>query len=240
MSHLAGRFIRSLKNSIGVQRFVRLSVLLVTGLWLAACTVTETQQSVPARTVETFNTVYYGEKHGIVVGNFANNSTYMRGLFSDGVDRLGSQAKTVLKTHLQQTNRFDLMDRSNMQTLATEAAFNGKSQQIQGANYAVVGSVTEFGRRESGDTQLFGILGEGKKQMAYAKVMLNIVDVNSSKIVYASQGAGEVALNSRQVAGFGSKAGYDNTLNHKVLDLAVREAVDALVLGLERGAWSLD
>lgn len=240
MSHRTEKFIKFLQKVIDVQRFVRLSALLVTSLWLAACAVTETQQSVQTHTVETFNTPYYGEKHGIVVGSFANNSTYMRGLFSDGVDRLGSQAKTVLKTHLQQTNRFDLMDRSNMQALATEAAYSGNGQQIQGASFAVVGSVTEFGRRESGDTQLFGILGEGKKQMAYAKVMLNIVDVNSSKIVYASQGAGEVALTSRQVAGFGSKAGYDNTLNHKVLDLAVREAVNALILGLERGAWSLD
>jgi curli biogenesis system outer membrane secretion channel CsgG len=34
-----------------------------------------------------------------------------------------------------------------------------------------------------------------------------------------------------------STASYDATLNGKVLDLAVREAVDRLVAGLDSGAW---
>ncbi|PCK09852.1 MAG: curli production assembly protein CsgG [Alteromonadaceae bacterium] len=240
MSQHFGKLVKSLQSLTFIQGLIRLSTWCIVALWMTACAVTETQKSTQTHTVATFNTPYHGEKHAIIVGSFANNSTYMRGLFSDGVDRLGGQAKIVLQTHLQQTNRFDLMDRSNMQALATEAGYNGTAQQIQGASFAVIGSVTEFGRRTSGDTQLFGILGQGKTQMAYAKVMLNIVDVNSSRIVYASQGAGEVALNSRQVVGFGTKTGYDNTLNHKVLDLAIREAVNALIEGLERGAWSLD
>lgn len=33
----------------------------------------------------------------------------------------------------------------------------------------------------TGDQQLFGILGRGKEQVAYAKVDLNVVDVTSSK-----------------------------------------------------------
>jgi len=39
------------------------------------------------------------------------------------------------------------------------------------------------------------------------------------------------------VLGFGSTASYDATLNGKVLDLAVREAVNALVAGMDSGAW---
>jgi curli biogenesis system outer membrane secretion channel CsgG len=39
--------------------------------------------------------------HGI-----ENNSDYMRGLFTAGSDKLGNQANTILKTHLQQSNRF--------------------------------------------------------------------------------------------------------------------------------------
>ena len=38
--------------------------------------------------------------------------------------------------------------------------------------------------------------------------------------------------------GFGGTAGYDATLNGKVLNLAITEAVNNLVAGLERGAWS--
>ena len=102
----------------------------------------------------------------------------------------------------------------------------------------VTGDVTEFGRKEVGDHQLFGILGRGKSQIAYAKVNLNIVNVQTSEVVFSSQGAGEFELSNREVIGFGGTASYDSTLNGKVLDLAIREAVNNLVAGIESGAWT--
>jgi curli biogenesis system outer membrane secretion channel CsgG len=51
------------------------------------------------------------------------------------------------------------------------------------------------------------------------------------------QGAGEYALSNREIVGFGGTAGYDSTLNGKVLDLAIREAVDRLVEGIQNGQW---
>lgn len=80
-------------------------------------------------------------------------------------------------------------------------------------------------------------MGKGKSQVAYAKVNLNIVDVNSSEVVYSVQGAGEYSLSNREVIGFGGTASYDSTLNGKVLDLAIREAVNNLVNGIEQGDW---
>ena len=52
------------------------------------------------------------------------------------------------------------------------------------------------------------------------------------------QGAGEYELSSREVLGFGGTQGYDSTLNGKVLDLAIREAVNRLVEGVEQGKWT--
>jgi curli biogenesis system outer membrane secretion channel CsgG len=143
-----------------------------------------------------------------------------------------------LKTHLQQTGRFSVVDRENMAEIAEEAKIRGTEQALRGAQVAVTGDVTEFGRKTVGDVQLFGILGSGKKQIAYAKVALNVVDVRTSEIIYSSQGAGEYELSSREVVGFGGAAGYDATLNGKVLNLAITEAVNALVAGLEHGDWS--
>ena len=105
------------------------------------------------------------------------------------------------------------------------------------ANYAVSGDVTEFGRKVTRDQQLFGILGSGKKQTAYAKVALNIVDVETSAVVFSAMGAGEYSLSNREVIGFGGSAGYDATLNGKVLDLALREAVNNLVNGISNNQW---
>jgi curli biogenesis system outer membrane secretion channel CsgG len=204
---------------------------------LAGCAAQETHHAIAPQKVESFGTAYSGPKSKIVVGQFDNTSTFMRGIFSDGVDRLGQQAKDILITHLQQTGRFSVMDRKNLAQTGKEAGYAGKTQKIKGASYVLSGEVAEFGRKETGDIQAFGLLGAGKQQVAYAKINLKIVDVETSEIVFSTQGEGEYQLNNREVLGFGSTAGYDSTLNGKVLDLAIREAVNRLVEGLERGQW---
>jgi curli biogenesis system outer membrane secretion channel CsgG len=208
----------------------------VAALLVLACA-TETHRTVTPTQTQATRTPYSGEQYTLVVGKFDNRSTYLRGIFSDGTDRLGSQSKTILKTHLQETNRFVVVDRSNMDEIAREAEIRGVAQEIEGAEVVLTGDVTEFGRKTTGDVTLFGILGSGKEQVAYAKVALNVVDVRTSQIIYSVQGAGEFALSNRQVLGTGGAAGYDATLNGKVLDLAIREAVDRLVEGLEAEQW---
>jgi curli biogenesis system outer membrane secretion channel CsgG len=215
-----------------------LLLLLTLAVGSAAGCATESHRTVASETVASHGTAYSGPRYTLVVGNFQNRSSYMRGLFSDGLDRLGNQAKTILKTDLQQTNRFTVVDRDNMEELAQEASLRGEQQKLKGAQVAITGDVTEFGRRETGDVQLFGILGAGKTQLAYAKVALNVVDVRTSEIVHSVQGAGEYELSNREVVGFGGTAGYDATLNGKVLNLAITEAVNNLVADLESGAWS--
>ena len=205
-------------------------------LLMQGCATESSRTMTPAQT-QSAGTHYSGPQYTLVVGKFNNRSTYMRGIFSDGVDRLGSQSKTILKTHLQETGRFIVVDRANMDEIAREAGISGAAQELEGAQVVLTGDVTEFGRKTVGDTVLFGILGSGKEQVAYSKVALNVVDVRTSKIVYSAQGAGEFALSNRQVLGTGGAAGYDATLNGKVLDLAIREAVNRLVEGLEAGSW---
>jgi curli biogenesis system outer membrane secretion channel CsgG len=157
---------------------------------LAGCA-TESHHTLEVQHVAAANTPYSGPKVAISVGKFDNRSSYMRGLFSDGVDRLGGQAKTILIAHLNQTGRFRVLDRDNMQETAQEAYIKKQKQTLQGADYVITGNVAEFGRKEVGDMQLFGILGRGKKQVAYTQVVLNVVDVQTSGIVYSVQGAGE-------------------------------------------------
>lgn len=56
--------------------------------------------------------------------------------------------------------------------------------------------------------------------------------VQTSEVIYSTAGAGEYSL-SIAVVGFSGTASYDSTLNGKVLDLAIRQAVDSLVNGIE-------
>ena len=199
----------------------------------------ESSRVVQTPTVASLNTNYSGERIAVSVGRFNNQSSYNNGVFSDGEDRLGNQAQTILISSLQQTGRFSVLDRTNMRAIKEESAISKSAQNLKGARYVITGDVTEFGRKTTGDHQLFGILGKGKTQTAYSKVNLNIVDVRTSEVVFSTQGAGEYQLSNREVLGFGGTAGYDSTLNGKVLSLAIIEAVNNLVNGLENGAFKV-
>ncbi|MFN4265740.1 MAG: CsgG/HfaB family protein [Aquabacterium sp.] len=210
--------------------------LAVAAAFMGGCA-TESSRTVEVHQPQVAVKPYNGPRTLIAVGKFDNRSNFMRGIFSDGVDRLGSQAKTILIAQLQQTNRFNVLDRDNLAEMKQEAGFKGAAQSIKGADFVVTGDVTEFGRKEVGDHQLFGILGRGKTQVAYAKVSLNIVDIKTSEVVYSTQGAAEYSLSNREVVGFGGTASYDSTLNGKVLDLAITEAVNKLGLAIDNGSW---
>lgn len=220
-----------------MKRRLHLPLITLALLLLVGCAHQEESRTMAIQKVESAGQSYSGPRTPVSVGKFDNRSSFMRGVFSDNVDRLGGQAQTILVTHLQQSRRFSILDRTNMAEIKEEAALQKKAQTIRGAEFVITGDVTEFGRKDVGDKQLFGILGRGKTQIAYAKVSLNIVNTLTSEVVFSSQGAGEFSLSEREVIGFGGTAGYDSTLNGKVLDLAVREAVNNLVRGIDSGAW---
>ncbi|MDC8829522.1 CsgG/HfaB family protein [Alteromonas gilva] len=223
-----------MKNSLQLKS---LTLVVSAVLLLGGCTAKQSSRVIEAPKVESYNTSYAGEKSKVVVGNFVNRSSFQNGIFSNGVDRLGSQAKTILISNLQQTNRFAVLDRDNMDKLAEETGYAGTTQSVIGGRYLITGDVTEFGRKTEGDKQLFGLLGKGKSQIAYSRVTLNIVDTQTTAVVYSVSGAGEYSLSEREVLGFGSSAGYDATLNGKVLELSIREAINNLVAGIETGQW---
>lgn len=214
----------------------KLALLSIASLALTAC-VQEGARTLPIQKVESAAMPSQAAKVPVSVGKFDNRSSFMRGVFSNSEDRMGSQAQTILVTHLQQSQRFNVLDRSVMSEIKQEAALKKQTQSLKGADYVITGDVTEFGRKDVGDHQLFGILGRGKTQIAYAKVSINIVNTLTSEVVHSAQGAGEYSLSEREVIGFGGTAGYDATLNGKVLDLAIRDAVNTLVGSMDKGAW---
>jgi len=206
-----------------MSRFLITAIATAGLLGVCGCA-TESSRTLEVAKVTSAATPFRGTRVPISVGKFDNRSGFMRGIFTDGVDRLGSQAKTTLISHLQQSQRFNVLDRENLAETKQEAQFKSQNQSIRGADFVVTGDISEFGRKDVGDRQLFGLLGRGKTQVAYAKVTLNIVNIE---------------LSNREVVGFGGTAGYDATLNGKVLDLAMREAVNTLVNALDGGQWSV-
>jgi curli biogenesis system outer membrane secretion channel CsgG len=213
-------------------------IVVLSGALLIAGCATESSRSIePAKVQAASTPAPQGPRTPVAVGKFDNRSNYMMGVFSDGIDRLGSQAKTSLVAHLQDSQRFNVLERENMNEISQEAKLQGVAQSLKGASFLITGDITEFGRKEVGDQQLFGLLGRGRSQIAYAKITLNVVNTRTSEVVYAARGAGEYELSNREIVGFGGTAGYDATLNGKVLDLAMRNAVDNLVIARDTGKW---
>ncbi|MCI5577157.1 MAG: CsgG/HfaB family protein [Succinivibrio sp.] len=209
------------------------SLLAINGCAIESHSTIETEkatQSIANRSIS-------GSKVSLSIGQFANHSAYQNGIFSDGVDRLGSQAETILITYLQQAGCYQVLDRNNLKALEREASLKKVKQNIQGSRYVITGDIVEFGRKNVGDKQLWGILGKGKTQVAYSKVNINIVDIETSAVVFSSTGAGEYKLSSRDVLGFGSSAGYDSTLTGKVLSLSIMDAVNNLTNAIDNKIW---
>lgn len=216
---------------------MKIKLLLLTVIFtLSGCAI-ESARKIETTQQTSYSKEYHGVKSAIAVGKFENRSSYQNGIFSDGIDRLGNQSKTILISQLQQTQRFTVLDRTNMAEIKSESDMKKQSVNLKGASFIITGDVSEFGRKEVGDHQLWGILGRGKTQVAYAKVTLNIIDVKTSEVVFSTQGAGEYQLSNREIVGFGGTASYDSTLNGKVINLAISEAVDNLVQGIENGVW---
>lgn len=216
------------------KEYAKIALMASITITLLGCA-KESSRAIEVPKLKSASTHYNGVKYAVSVGRFNNQSAYQNGIFSDGEDRLGNQASTILVTNLRDSGRFNVLERTNMSILKEENKLNNTNAKFKGARYVITGDVTEFGRKTTGDHQLFGILGKGKTQIAYAKVNLNVIDTMTSEVVYSAQGAGEYELSNREIIGFGGTAGYDATLNGKVLSLAIREAVDNLVSGLENG-----
>ncbi len=201
---------------------------------------TESHRSIASEAAQqslTVNRASISQKIPVSIGKFANHSNYMNGVFAGNTDPLGSQAQTILITFMTQAGCYAVLDRANMEALAAEAGISNTQQSLKGAKYVIAGDIVEFGRKTEGDHQLWGILGHGKSQIAYAKVNINIIDVTTSAVVHSAVGAGEYELSNRDIVGFGSSSSYDSTLNGKVLSLAIREAVNNLTRDIDNHIW---
>ena len=176
-------------------------------------------------------------KRKVAVGRFSNETNYGRSLLADAdLDRLGKQASDMLSSRLVQSQQFLVLERPDAAKLEREQKVVG-SGALVGADTLIIGSVTEFGRSVSGRT---GFLSSTKLQVAKAKVDIRLVDVKTGLAYFSAQGAGEASVESGEVAGFGSRAAYDATLNDRAIAAAISDVIDRLVAKLTDRPWRTD
>lgn len=176
-------------------------------------------------------------KRKIAIGRFTNETRYGRSLLRsvDG-DPLGKQALDILSGHLVSTGRFLVFERPDLTKIEREQE-RFRNGDLVGVDVMIFGSITGFGRSTTGKV---GFLSSTKKQLARASVDIRLVDIRTGRVFFSTTGSGEATMESGEVAGFGSRAAYDATLNDKALNAAIGETVNQLVTNLEARPWRTD
>lgn len=178
-------------------------------------------------------------KRKLAIGRFSNETRYGRTFQTDSNnDPLGKQASDMLATKLVGSNKFLVFERQDLAKINEEQRRNGASPaDLIGVDALILGSVTEFGRSTTGKA---GFLSSTKIQTARAKVEVRLVDARTGHVFFSATGAGDASTESGEIAGYGSKADYDATLNDRAIAAAISDVQTALMNKLEERAWRTD
>lgn len=173
-------------------------------------------------------------KRKIAIGRFTNETRYGKTFLRDGDrDPLGKQASDMLANRLVSSQKFLVFERPDLTKIKREQGIIKESNLI-GVDALILGSITEFGRSTTGKA---GFFSATKKQTARAKVEIRMVDVRTGHVFFSASGSGEASTESGEVAGFGSRADYDATLNDKAIGAAISDLLNSVVSKLEERIW---
>jgi curli biogenesis system outer membrane secretion channel CsgG len=174
-------------------------------------------------------------KRKIALGRITNETNYGHSLLRDKYDDpLGKQVTDLMSKALTESGAYLVFERPDITRLQAEALLTDTKLNLVGVDALVIGSLTEFGRKTLGET---GFVSSSKRQIAFAKVDVRVVDVNTGHVFFATSGAGETSTETASTFGFGSQAGYDGTLNDTAIRLAVSEAVNHLATEMNARPW---
>lgn len=167
-------------------------------------------------------------KRKVAIGRFSNETEYGKGLFYDkDNDPMAKQVLDILSAKLAETGKFILLERSDISAVVGEGTADGKAVQKIGADYVIIGSITEFGRKNTGRARAFST---SKTQTVEAGVNIRLVDVATGMIIYSEEGKGSAELTTKEsVFGTGGKAGYDATLSDKAISAAISQLVENII-----------
>ena len=176
-----------------------------------------------------------GLKRKVAIARFTNETKYGQSFFIDkNNDRIGKQAVDILSSKLVETEKFILLERADMDKISKELNMENYGPLKNMADYLIVGSVTEFGRRDQGKV---GIFSRTKRQIAFAKVHIRLIEVRTGQILYSEEGEGEASSEAGTVFGVGERAGYDSAINDKALDAAITNLASNIIENLLDRPW---
>lgn len=174
-------------------------------------------------------------KRKIALGRISNETNYGQSLLRDNYnDPLGKQVTDLMSKSLTETGEFIVLERPDIGRVQAESRLTDSKLNLIGVDTLIIGSLTEFGRKTVGAS---GFVSSNKKQVAFAKVDIRLVETRTGHVFYATSGSGEASTETGSVFGFGSQASYDGTLNDAAIRQAVGDAVNSMTVELNKKPW---
>lgn len=163
-------------------------------------------------------------KRKVAIGRFSNETQYSKGLFYDREnDPMRKQALDILSSKLASTGKFILLEREDLDVLVSEA---GENMSKIGADYIILGSITEYGRKTEGEQRVFS---STKTQTVEAGVSIRLVEASSGLIIYSDEAKGFAETSSKTTLGVGGQQGFDATLSDKAISAAISQLVENII-----------
>ena len=175
-------------------------------------------------------------KRKVAIARFSNETSYAKGLFYDkNNDPMGKQAVDILSTKLASSGKFILLERQDYQLIKAELniADNDGFQEI-GADYLIIGSITEFGRKNIGESKVFS---RSKTQIVEAGISIRLIDVSTGQIIYSEESKGQAKTSNKTTLGLGKRTDYDSSLSDKAISAAISQLVENIINNCLNRPW---
>jgi len=174
-------------------------------------------------------------KRKVAIARFSNETTYAKGAFySKANDPTSKQASDILATKLASTQKFILLERDDLDLINAELEYTGERVKKIGADFLILGSITEFGRKNVGDQNVFS---RSKTQTVEAGVSIRLVDVFTGQIIYSEEAKGQAETSNKTVFGLGERTDYDATLSDKAISAAISKLIDNIINNCMDKPW---
>ena len=209
--------------------FVLVAVLMFTALGVMNAQVSRVQvESQVQSSVEKGKAL----KRKVAIARFTNETTYGKGIFYDkNNDPMAKQALDILSTRLAATEKFILLERSDIDMAMMES---DQEKPNVLADFIIVGSITEFGRKNTGQS---GVFSNTKTQTVEAGVSIRLIDVSSGLIIYSEEAKGSAETSTKTTMGLGGSADFDASLSDKAISAAISQLTENIINNCMNRAW---
>src|SRR5690554_2041845 len=220
----------------------KLALTVVVALVLSACATSTNQRTNPG--VNQGPQVspslaqeepYQGLKRRVAIARFSDETRRGSSFFVDqNYDRIGKQTSDMLAARLTETGRFIMLERSDLNQIIAEQNYASLEPNRVGADYLIVGSVSEFGHSNVSET---GIFTRNRIQQATATVNVRLVDTINGQIVFSQEATGEARAEASTTFGVGERAAFNTQLGDRAVSAAISQLVSNLMENLLDRPW---